>query len=85
MKIHQCQTCNKDFSRPINYSQPAKYCSRSCHCIGNVINSKKENTNIEKIIEKILLDSSIDYLPQQNIKNKMGTVECFLNVVTIFT
>ena len=68
-KLHQCQTCKKDFVRPINYSQPAKYCSRSCHCIGNVINSKKENTNIEKIIEKILIDSGIEYLPQQNIKN----------------
>lgn len=68
-KIHQCQTCKKDFPRPINYSQPAKYCSRSCHCIGNVINSKKENTSIEKIIEKILIDLGIEYLPQQNIKN----------------
>jgi len=68
-KLHQCQTCKKDFARPINYCQPAKYCSRSCHCIGNVINSKKENTNIENIIEKILIDSGIQYLPQQNIKN----------------
>jgi very-short-patch-repair endonuclease len=82
-KIHICQTCKKDFSRPINYSQPAKYCSRSCHCIGNVINSKKENTNIEKIIEKILIDSSIEYLPQQNIKNisiadfKIGNILIF--------
>jgi very-short-patch-repair endonuclease len=68
-KLHQCQTCKKDFYRRINYSQPAKYCSRSCHCIGNVINSKKKNTNIENIIEKILIDSGIEYLSQQNIKN----------------
>jgi len=68
-KLQQCQTCKKIFSRPISYSQPAKYCSRSCHCIGNVINSKKKNTNIENIIEKILIDSGIEYLPQQSIKN----------------
>jgi very-short-patch-repair endonuclease len=82
-KLHQCQTCKKDFARPINYCQPAKYCSRSCHCIGNVINSKKKNTNIENIIEKILIDSGIQYLPQQNIKNisiadfKIGKVLIF--------
>lgn len=66
---HICQTCEKLFKRSINYKQSAKYCSRKCHCIGNYKNMKKEGTDIENIIESMLISESINYEKQVNINN----------------
>jgi hypothetical protein len=66
---HECIICNKIFERSKNYKSPAKYCSRKCHCIGIVKFSNKVSTNIEKIIEEILISLDIKYQTQYPIEN----------------
>ena len=78
-----CTICNNTFTRSVNYKSSAKYCSRKCHCIGNIYNMKKEGTNIENIIENILITENIKYDKQIPISNisvpdfKVGNILIF--------
>jgi len=66
---HECIICGCFFERPKNYKSPAKYCSRKCHCIGIVKFSNKKSTNIERILENIIIDIGLSYETQYVIKN----------------
>ena len=66
---HECIICKNFFERSENYKSPAKYCSRKCHCIGILKFSNKKSTNIEMIIENIIIDIGLKYDSQYIIKN----------------
>jgi len=80
---HKCVICDSFFERSENYKSPAIYCSRKCHCIGIVKFSNKSSTNIERIIEKIIIDLGIKYDSQHVIKN-ISIADFKINKTLIF-
>ena len=80
---HKCIICSKTFERSENYKSPAKYCSRKCHCVGIVKFSNKTSTNIEKIIENILIELNIRYHTQYPISN-ISVADFKINNLLIF-
>lgn len=68
-KNHSCINCGNNFQRSVNYKQNPKYCSLRCNGIYQTANSKKKMTDIEIILENVLISAGIDYITQVNIKN----------------
>lgn len=80
-----CVYCQASFETRKNSNRKycSKNCSRKCHCIGIVKFSNKESTNIERIMEGILIELGIQYLKQQNIKN-ISVADFMMGNILIF-
>jgi very-short-patch-repair endonuclease len=66
---YKCIVCETPFQRSINYRQNPKYCSLKCNGIYQILNSKKKKTDIELIIENLLIDMKIHYIEQARVEN----------------
>ncbi|MFZ2937622.1 MAG: NUMOD3 domain-containing DNA-binding protein [Candidatus Omnitrophota bacterium] len=65
-----CKVCGKEkyhFPSRIKKGE-GKFCSQRCAAINRIIHQKKQNTDIEKLIENELIKKSIPYLKQAPIK-----------------
>lgn len=82
-KTYSCITCGSNFQRSVNYKQNPKYCSYRCNGLYQTLNSKKEMTDIERILEKILISYGIEYRMQVNIKN-VSVVDFVIGEILIF-
>ena len=69
--ILKCKVCGKEFYRtPSAINRKDKkplYCSQRCRAIDSIKNQKKQNTDIETIVEKWLIEKQFVYGKQVNI------------------
>ncbi len=70
--VLKCKVCGKEFYRnPSAINRKDKkplYCSQRCRAIDSIKNQKKQNTDIENIVEKWLIEKHIVYEKQVNIE-----------------
>ncbi len=71
-KILECKICGKEFYRnPSSLNRVLKrprYCSHKCRAIDSIKNQRKQNTDIEKIMEDWLKENNINYTKQKNVE-----------------
>jgi len=71
-EILNCKVCGSEFYRiPSAIYRPIKkprYCSQRCRAIDSIKNQKKQNTDIEDIVEKWLIEKHLVYEKQVDIE-----------------
>lgn len=70
--ILQCKVCGKDFYRvPSAVNRTEKkplYCSQRCRAIDSIKSQRKQNTDIENIVEKWLIEKGVVYKKQEDVE-----------------